>query len=122
MYTYSQSTGVLSRDGTHVITGYAGHGEGVNDPDMQGLKDVGPIPQGRYTMTGFVDEVPGTGLGTIVLKPDPANEMFGRGEFRIHGDNGKGDQSASDGCIIAGHAADRQAIWDSNDRILEVVA
>ena len=26
--------------------------------------------------------------------------MFGRDNFQIHGDNGKGDKSASKGCII----------------------
>ena len=34
------------------------------------------------------------------LKPDSSNNMFGRSNFQIHGDNKKGDGSASHGCII----------------------
>jgi hypothetical protein len=48
--------------------------------------------------------------------------MFGRSGFRIHGDNASANHTASDGCIIAGHAADRTAIWNSGDHVLEVVA
>jgi hypothetical protein len=37
------------------------------------------------------------------LEPDPTNEMFGRGDFLIHGDNSEGNFSASEGCIILAH-------------------
>jgi Protein of unknown function (DUF2778) len=121
MYTYHQSRGVLERDGIPLLTGYAGHGNGINDPAMQDQPNVGPLPQGRYTMTALNDSHQ-TGLATIVLDPDPANQMFGRSGFRIHDDNPAADRTASDGCIIAGHAPDRTGIWDSGDRDLEVVA
>jgi len=121
MYTYRQSTGVLDRDGAPLLTGYAGHGAGVNNPAMQHQHDIGPLPQGRYTMTTIFDS-PHTGLASIILDPDAANEMFGRSGFRIHGDNAAADHTASNGCIIAGHAADRRAIWNSGDRQLIVIA
>ena len=73
-------------------------------------------------MTAFVEASPRTGQATIILDPDPVNQMFGRAGFRIHGDNGAANRTASDGCIIAGHTLDRQAIWNSGDRVLEVVA
>src|SRR5580700_5502232 len=120
MYTYRQSTGVLERDGIPLLNCYAGHGDGINEPSMQDEHDVGPLPQGRYTMTAVIDS-PHTGLATIILDPDPANQMFGRSGFRIHGDNSALNHTASDGCIIAGHAADRIGIWNSGDHDLEVL-
>jgi hypothetical protein len=88
---------------------------------MQDQQDVGPLPQGRY-MTALVADSPRTGLATIILDPDPANQMFGRSGFRIHGDNAAANHTASDGCIIAGHAPDRTGIWNSGDHVLEVIA
>jgi len=122
MYTYYQSTGVLDRDGVPVLTGYAGRGDGLNNPAMQDQLNLGPLPEGLYTMTDLLDCPETTGLATIILDPDPANQMFGRSDFRIHGDNAAANHTASDGCIIAGHAPDRIAIWDSGDHVLEVVA
>jgi Protein of unknown function (DUF2778) len=119
MYTYTQSTGVLEHDGIALLTGYAGHGPGINNPALQNQHDIGPIPQGLYGMTALIDS-PHTGLATIVLEPDPANQMFGRSGFRIHGDNSAQNRTASDGCIIAGHAADRQAIREGADHELRV--
>ncbi len=121
MYLYQQSTGILSRDGVPQFTGYAGHGTGVNNPSLQNQHDVGPLPEGVYLMTALIDS-PHTGLATIILDPDPANQMFGRSGFRIHGDNAAANRTASDGCIIAGHAPDRTAIWNSQDRNLQVIA
>jgi hypothetical protein len=121
MYTYHQSTGALTRDGAQVLNGYAGHGTGVNNPGMQDQHDVGPLPQGRYIMTALVDS-PHTGHATIILDPDPTNQMFGRSGFRIHGDNGAGNRTASNGCIIVGLAPDRTRIWDSGDHALEVLS
>jgi hypothetical protein len=120
MYTYHQSTGVLLHNGILLLTAYAGHGAGINNPAMQNQHDVGPLPQGRYKMTTLFDS-PHTGLATIVLDPDPANQMFGRSGFRIHGDNAAANHTASDGCIIAGHSPDRIAIWHSGDHDIEVL-
>ena len=120
MYTYSQSTGALSQNGQPRLTGYAGHGNGVNNPALQDQHDIGPLPRGRYRMISLFDS-PHTGLATIVLDPDPSNQMVGRSGFRIHGDNAAMNQTASNGCIIAGHAPDRKSIWDAGDHDLEVV-
>ncbi len=48
--------------------------------------------------------------------------MSGRSGFRIHGDNEACNHTASDGSIIAGHGADRSAIWNSGDSALTVIA
>ena len=121
MYRYHQSTGVFERDGVTLFTGYAGHGAGVNNPSLQQEHDVGPLPQGRYTMLQFIAKATKTGLSTIRLQPDPANQMFKRSGFCIHGDNAARNRSASTGCIIIGRAPDRQTIWNGSDHDLEVV-
>ncbi len=46
MWTYAQKTGSLLQDGQAVATGYSGFDEGKNNPAMQAIHDVGPIPQG----------------------------------------------------------------------------
>lgn len=123
MWQYSQSTGVLtSEDGEPLQpAGYAGNGEGKNNGDMQSVRDVGPLPRGFYTMTELIPDDPETGIYTIVLEPDETNEMFGRDDFRIHGDSESHPGDASDGCIVQAHA-NRVAVWTSWDHRLEVVA
>lgn len=121
-WTYSQSSGKLSRNGQTILVGcYAGRAEGLNNPAMQDRIGIGPLPQARYLMTALIDS-PHTGLATILLDPKPGREMFGRSLFRIHGDNEAANHTGSDGCIVAGHAADREAIWHTLDHELEVVA
>lgn len=43
-WTCAQKTGELQQDGEHVATGYSGAGEGKNNPKMQSVRNVGPIP------------------------------------------------------------------------------
>lgn len=108
MYFYLQSTGQLQRgDGntlTTLGTGYAGGNcgrdpEGVNNPDLQDVSCIGPLPQGVYTIQPPEDNVK---LGPCAMRliPELANEMFGRAGFFIHGDTSAMNHSASEGCII----------------------
>jgi hypothetical protein len=98
MWIYTQSTGWLRReDGTHVATGYSGHGRGKNNTTLQSVRNVGPIPCGVYTI-GEAMNHPKLGPIAIPLVQDPGNVMFGRDRFYAHGDNKKHD--ASLGCII----------------------
>ena len=120
-YRYSQSTGVLTRDGAFVVQGYCGKGrtlaEGRNNPDLEAVQGVGPIPRGRWIMTGIYDSSR-VGPRAIILEPQGHN-AHGRRDFRFHGNNQAND--ASRGCIIIGGRALRQSIWDSGDHTLEVV-
>src|SRR4051812_47136038 len=113
-WAYSQSSGDLSFAGAHVATGYSGHDEGRNNPDMQDVRAVGPIPKGYWHMTG-IENGTHTGPFTIILDPEPTTETFGRSLFRIHGDNATHD--ASNGCIILGPDV-RHKIWGSGDHLL----
>lgn len=119
MWLYEQKTGHLYRDdGRLVGCGYAGIGEGRNNPAMQDVPKVGPLPVGLYTIAPSYTH-PKLGKLTMNLIPDTRNEMFGRDMFRIHGDNPEND--ASHGCIVQGHPV-REEVSDSRDRRLQVVA
>lgn len=99
-FTFEQKTGrFLGLDGKVLATGYAGHGAGVNNPGMEAVRAVGPIPRGEWSIGQAYKSK--TGLGPVVMNLDPVgHDAHGRTLFRIHGDNGKGDRSASHGCII----------------------
>jgi hypothetical protein len=43
-WTYAQKTGELQQDGKNVATGYSGAGPGKNNPEMENIRNVGPIP------------------------------------------------------------------------------
>jgi hypothetical protein len=99
--------------------GYAGRGVGKNNPLMQNVSNVGPLPAGTYTIESPVDTET-HGLYVLWLTPDPMNEMFGRTGFGIHGDSIDNPGNASEGCIVLPRIT-REAIWESGDRQLLVV-
>jgi hypothetical protein len=119
MWTYEQLTGHILQDDVLVGLGYAGSPEGKNNPDMQDVAQTGPLPRGTYSIEAPQNS-PHTGPFTLDLTPDPANEMFGRSAFRIHGDSMEHPGTASEGCIITARAI-RELIWTSGDNQLEVV-
>ena len=101
--TYSQASGIFATENWSIV-GYSGHGDGLNNPSMQNVKGIGPIPQGRYTIAPpHVDST--VGPVAMRLKPAAENEMFGRGDFLIHGYTSAMDHMASEGCIILSHSA-----------------
>lgn len=122
-WNFSQSTGQYSHTdnatGTtaNVGTGYSGTGDGRNNPAMQNVPNVGPIPQGTYDI-GSGHASPTTGPNTMNLTPQTDTNTYGRDLFRIHGNNATND--ASHGCPIAGPNI-RNQINNSNDRVLNVV-
>src|SRR5882762_4348724 len=102
MWSYSVANGNLSHDGVFVGAGYSGHDNGVqngiNNPDLENVHDVGPIPRGNYTIQPFFDDTGGKGPIVAHLDPEPGTEVFARSGFMIHGDNSTGNRSASHGC------------------------
>ena len=117
-WTYSQSTGNISRDGVPVGHGYSGHDEGVNNPDMEAVRNVGPIPAGRYAI-GFSYTHATKGPASMNLIP-VHHDAKGRTGFMVHGDNKKMNITASLGCIILAPMI-RRDISASRDTDLEVV-
>lgn len=119
MFTFHQRTGQMFQDGTYLSTGWAGQLRGQNNPAYQGVSNVGPLPQGKYTIgQPYLHPV----LGPVVMNLDPApsNQMFGRSSFRIHGSSHLNPDLSSHGCIVLPRFA-REHIAASDDCDLEVV-
>ena len=121
MWTYQQSTGQLTdANGTLVATGYSGAPAGKNDPTKQDVVKVGPIPRGNYAI-GDPFSSPTHGPFAMHLTPDPANQMFGRDAFLMHGDSLEHPGGASEGCIIMPRPVREQKVWNSGDHTLQVI-
>lgn len=120
MWTYTQLTGWLSKSGKNLYRGYSGRDKGKNNPQMEDVKDTGPIPTGTYKI-GFPMNTTTHGPYVLPLTPDPKNIMFDRAGFLIHGDSIKEPGTASHGCIILPRGA-RELIYQSGDHEIEVVS
>jgi hypothetical protein len=108
--TYSQGLGVLSCKNGFLVTGYAGFETGKNNPAMDHVKNVGPIPRGLYRIVPEPFDHAKCGKFCIRLTPEPSNVMHGRAGFLIHGDNGKSGAYAHvnymkqrKGSVVIGH-------------------
>lgn len=117
-WAYKQSTGWIAHNGKNIAKGYSGAGDGKNNPEMQDVPNIGPIPVGKYTI-GDPSDTKTHGPYVLDLTPDPENEMFGRFAFLIHGDSVVNPGTASEGCIILPRKV-RVQIWESGDRELMV--
>ena len=120
-WTYAQKTGELQQDSQKVATGYSGAGEGKNNPEMQSVPNVGPIPQGAWTIAGPPANTMEHGPYVLRLTPAENTDTFGRSGFLIHGDSKINPGCASHGCIILSRPV-REQVWQSGDTDLEVVA
>jgi hypothetical protein len=126
MWTYVQKTGELLRNSQHTEFGYSGFDdpetgrEGKNNPDLQNVHEVGPIPIGKYVI-GSPEDTLTHGPFVLPLVPDASNQMFGRSAFLIHGDSVVWPGTASRGCIIMPRKI-RDAIALSRDKVLQVIS
>lgn len=120
MWIYAQKTGVLRRNGQAVGTGYSGFDNGKNNPDMQAIHDVGPIPQGEWTISGPPFNTAEHGPFVLRLEPSATTDTFGRSGFLMHGDSIQAPGTASKGCIIMPRLI-REQVWNSGDTALEIV-
>jgi hypothetical protein len=120
VWTYTQLGGRLYQDDELVGIGYSGWKSGKNNPSMQDVAFVGPIPCGVYTIGEPYDSRE-HGPYVLSLTPDETNEMFRRHDFRIHGDSKSEPGMASEGCIILSRDV-RRRIWESGDHELIVVS
>ena len=122
-WTYSQRSGILSRDGAPVAACYSGFGEGKNNGALQQVHDIGPIPRGHWAIGDpeCVTEIGPHGPFVLPLRAREGTETYGRLGFLIHGDSVQHAGQASHGCIIVDRHT-REAIAASHDHDLEVVA
>jgi hypothetical protein len=136
-HKWRQSTGEwFFPDGKIAFTGYAGGNggkrpEAVNNPAFEAVRNVGPLPKGRY-MIGRIHDKSTDGAAFdsrfgpsyIRLVADAANVMHGRDGFLIHwdrADRAKNPRAASDGCIIPHSYTAILEIGGHPCRLLEVV-
>lgn len=114
---YLSRSGALFRDGDFLSYGYSGNGHGKDNPEMDHVANVGPIPRGRYLVGKLInndrwrDAIP-------LTRTD--RDPNGRSGFMLHGDNMRGNYSASRGCIVLPPGV-RKAIAKAGDDTLIVV-
>lgn len=124
-WLWDQSAGELRRDGKLISRGYSGKDRGKNNPALQNMPGIGPIPRGKWRMVRVYDSASvgpyAIALDAVDAHPgDDRHDPTGRGAFRIHGDSIRHPGTASKGCIILPRAI-REMMWRSGDRDLEVV-
>ena len=119
MWIYSQSSGFLwNNHGDCIATGYSGHSEGKNNPKLDHVPFIGPIPRGEYAIGDPYDS-DNVGKFALPLLPH-GHDCHGRVDFLMHGDSIKNPGTASRGCIIMPKHI-RLAVNNSKDRILRVI-
>ena len=125
MLIYVQGNPVFIRDGVTLESSplYSGHGVGLNNPDMESVPDVGPIPAGQWSIGEWIEDHPDLGRWAAPLTP-VGHDAHGRTAFFIHGDTAEHNKTASHGCIVCGPlgSGGRMAIRDSGETDLLVVA
>ncbi|WP_414148387.1 tlde1 domain-containing protein [Erwinia sp. BNK-24-b] len=97
---------------------YAGAPGYKDDVKFECIKNKGPLPRGKYRITGPIATHPTAGRYVLRLIPYKGNNMCGRDGFLIHGGNGKG--TASNGCIVL-QPKYREKIIQSGDSELIVL-
>lgn len=127
MDVFEQSTGKLFDANAHLLgTGYAGREAGKNNPAMENVKGIGPLPAGNYTGVELFEVHPTVGKYAIRLEPDAATTQkilrYGRDpkSFFMHGDSSEHPGLASHGCIVQQRTV-RENFW-AGDRKVQVVA
>jgi len=120
--TYSQSTGLLIDPALgHVALGWAGNSAGKNDPTMEQVHCIGPLPKGLYRVGPWEAQHPG--LGPLVAHLEQIEgESYGRDGFYIHGpavDPSHYGQE-SKGCIVIPRAG-REKVWSLDPGFVRVV-
>lgn len=118
-WIYRQSTGDLSYKGQVVDRGYSGAAIARNNPSLERLPAVGPIPRGTYRV-GPPHDSRKTGPYTLDLTPIKGTNTYGRTAFKMHSDSITHPGNASEGCIVM-HVHTRQRVWGSNDWELEMI-
>jgi RHS repeat-associated protein len=127
---YRQKTGETSvKIGSLTIlplgTGYAGHGQGLDNPAYEHVAgdNAGPPPKGTWSIGPMEDYTKSNGKvleNAMVITPTKDVDMTGRGPaFLIHNGN-MVIQNSSLGCIILPDE-DRAPIGTSGITVLEVV-
>ncbi|MBX7240359.1 MAG: FG-GAP-like repeat-containing protein [Bacteroidia bacterium] len=96
-YNYDSSSGTLTGSDLS-LEGYSGNGDGYNNPSMENVKNVGPIPRGCYNVGESFTNA--KGQVRTRLEPQFGTEMYGRSGIQIHRGTFNGPRTSSHGCIV----------------------
>lgn len=119
-WTWHISLGEMESPTGEIYHGYSGApGTSLNNPAYCSVANVGPIPQGFWSMGTPRDDAH-KGCDVIPLHPDFSTDTHGRSGFLIHGDSIAHPGTASEGCIILDHAA-RMTLINSAEKLLAVI-
>lgn len=119
MWIYSQTTGDLwCPQGKTICSGYSGYEEGKNNPSKEAVRNVGPIPKGKW----FIGEVYNSQrVGPLALPLYPnGHNALGRSDFLVHGDSKSNPGLASKGCLIMPRSVRELMIQECNKDILVI--
>lgn len=98
-------------------------GEGVNNPALEAIRNVGPLPAGFYVM-GPPFNHPTAGGYTMRLQFVPGTgDLHGRSGFLWHGgwrDPKAHKDNASHGCMVSSFT-DRVRAWEEGDHLIRVI-
>lgn len=126
MNTFKQTTGEFFDSSQELEgIGYAGRDAGKNNPAMEGVKGIGPLPRGHYKAVELFEHHPTVGRYALRLEPDAETRTriiaYGRDpdSFFCHGDSNEHPGLASHGCIVQQRPL-REKIW-TVDRDIEVI-
>lgn len=117
---YCQTSGsfvVLDEVQPVTALGYSGRGAGLNNTTFEHKPNLGPVPRGRWLVG---EPHAHSRLGPLCMTLFPhGHSAQGRSDFMIHGDNGRGDRSASKGCIVVDRDARTRlaALVKKNDEV-----
>lgn len=122
---FKDKTTELRKDGILVSSNsYSGSFEedGYNNPDKQNEHNIGPIPEGLWSIEGPPYDHPEKGKYVLKLYPDATTNTYGRSGFLCHGKPlpPRDIRTGSDGCICADHDV-RVKLYQSGDKNLMVV-
>lgn len=120
-FTYRQKTPGIWHNGVQLdgYPIYSGHGFGLNNPDLEAIHNVGPIPAGTWRIVAWHDTW--EDKGPVVAQLEPVGfDPHGRSGFLIHGDNAAANFTASDGCIIAPRAVREQMRATSDFQLIVI--
>src|SRR5262245_57076034 len=119
-WIWKQTAGELWHGDAFIARGYSGYESGKNNPAWQHEPNVGPIPQGTWSI-GAPRQTQTHGPYVLPLTPEQETDTFGRSAFLIHGDSVAHPGTASRGCIILPRPV-RETIWLSGEHVIAVIA
>lgn len=120
MWTYEVISGECRKDGILAGSGYSGFGKGKNNPALESVHGVGPIPRGDFDIILPPFDSPKTGKYVMRLIPREGTDVFGRTDLEWHGDSTEHPGQASHGCIASPRYV-RVRVRDSSDTHLRVI-